>query len=168
MTSELNYLTLRRVKMLKLIWSGIHDIDKLTSMMLTRKNVILRSLRTLKLYGLINYGSNSVSIVENPKNIALLIALNIAKPSDMISVMFKNLKSAIEGYGEVNVESMEFTPNVLRVKIRHSIANVGKLKAIERGIKELGKEFGFETIKVEFIKDYRVESLELNDERSQT
>jgi len=152
--------------MLRLIWNGVKNIDKLTSMMFTRKNVILRALRALKLYGIVDFGSNTVRIVETPRNIALLIALNIAKPSDMLNVIFKALKETIGEDSEVKIENIEYTtPNTLRVRVKHSTNDISKLKTIERQLKDVGKELGFETVEVEFIKGLGVETLELNDEK---
>jgi len=147
----MEYLSRRRIKILELIWSGVNNIDELTCKMLSRKNVIIKALRALELHGIVKYGSKNVHIIKTPKNVALLIALNIAKPVDIVRAYRVHVEDYIKKLdSNAEVESL----NVMLEN--NKVALELKVKGLSERYKDKIRDYivsslGVENVKITFI-----------------
>ena len=96
-------ITYRRVKLLKLLWEGITDIELLTRMMLTRKNVIYRLLKLLENQGVVRVRGDTVELIKTPKNLCLLYVLNIISFEDLLRELFNYITCELDSNGNLEL-----------------------------------------------------------------
>ena len=150
MSSPLKFLTRRRIRLLKLMWRGVEEIDSLSDLMFSRKNVIIRDLRALELNGIVEMGSNTARIIETPENLSLLVFLGIAKIPEVATRMARNLTDLLRREVNFQVDRVELTCCREGVKLRlytraeHSKVDHEKVISILEAL-------GMDSVKVEFI-----------------
>lgn len=105
----LKYINSQRVRILKYIMLGINDIDDLSHLMLTGKNVIKRHAKLLETIGLLNIKCNTLELNKTPRNLALLYCIGVIDEKDFFKMTYEYILSIIEkcdrriGAEDVNV-----------------------------------------------------------------
>ncbi len=93
--SFLKYINSQRAKMLELIVKGINDFNELSYRMFIGKNTVKRHAKLLENLGILKIRSNSVELTITPRNLALLLALNIISLSRFFILLKKYVVSSL-------------------------------------------------------------------------
>ena len=92
----LKYINTQRVRMLKYIMLGINDIDDLSHLMLTGKNVIKRHAKLLETIGLLSIRCNTLELNKTPRSLALLYCIGVIDEKDFLKMTYEYILSIIE------------------------------------------------------------------------
>jgi len=94
--SFFKYINSQRAKMLELIVKGVNSLDELSYRMFIGKNTLKRHARLLENLGILKVKSSSVEINITPRNLALLLALNIISLSHFFIMLKKYIASSMD------------------------------------------------------------------------
>ncbi len=94
--SFFKYINSQRAKMLELIVKGVNSLDELSYRMFIGRNTVKRHARLLENLGILKVKSSSVEINITPRNLALLLALNIITLSRFFIMLKKYIVSSVD------------------------------------------------------------------------
>ncbi len=139
--SFFRYINNQRAKMLELIVKGVNNLDELSYRMFIGKNTVKRHAKLLENLGILRIRSSSVELNITPRNLALLLALNIISLSRFFILLKKYIVSNIDRKCRIYEDDVVLhflSDGGIIVETNYKLDENSKVKIAERLLKNVG------------------------------
>jgi len=139
--SFFRYINNQRAKMLELIIKGVNNLDELSYRMFIGKNTVKRHAKLLENLGILRVRSNSVELNITPRNLALLLALNIISLSHFFILLKKYIMSNLDRKCRIYEDDVILhflSDGGVVVETNYKIDDNSKAKIAEKLLKNVG------------------------------
>jgi len=139
--SFFRYINNQRVKMLELIVKGVDNLDELSYRMFIGKNTVKRHAKLLENLGILRIRSSSVELNITPRNLALLLALNIISLSHFFILLKKYIVSNLDRKCRIYEDDVVLhflSDGGILVETNYKLDENSKVKIAERLLKNVG------------------------------
>jgi len=139
--SFFRYINNQRAKMLELIVKGVNNLDELSYRMFIGKNTVKRHAKLLENLGILRIRSSSVELNITPRNLALLLALNIISLSHFFILLKKYIVSNIDRKCRIYEDDVVLhflSDGGIIVETNYKLDENSKVKIAERLLKNVG------------------------------
>jgi len=139
--SFFRYINNQRAKMLELIVKGVNNLDELSYRMFIGKNTVKRHAKLLENLGILRIRSSSVELNITPRNLALLLALNIISLSHFFILLKKYIVSNLDRKCRIYEDDVVLhflSDGGILVETNYKLDENSKVKIAERLLKNVG------------------------------
>jgi len=139
--SFFRYINNQRAKMLELIVKGVNNLDELSYRMFIGKNTVKRHAKLLENLGILRIRSSSVELNITPRNLALLLALNIISLSHFFILLKKYIVSNLDRKCRIYEDDVVLhflSDGGIIIETNYKLDENSKVKIAERLLKNVG------------------------------